>query len=411
MPKRKLTANAVDALSTTQTQEDFWDALTPNLVLRVSGTTGRKTWLIRYRSNGTHRRMKIGTYPGLSLKEARDKARDELAKADAGGDPAQERKERQERRQVHMFKDLAEEVLEAKARKTRSGKPSSEATKKERRRIVDTELLPVWGDRPVSEITRRDVVQLVEGIARRAPVLANRVLTLINTIFNTGLRRGFETLEANPAHMVEAPGVEQGRDRYLTATEIKAVWQATEYEPDLTRGAFRLALLTGQRIGSVLAMRRDLIDGDVWTIPEEDFKGKRPHLVPLADQALNVLSRIPIIVGAESFVFPSRAGASKAHLTNLSKALIRIRENSRIPHWTLHDFRTTFRTHAVRSPDDDGLGVPAYAADAVLGHKEPSLGFGRYTGDKSRYMLAEKRDALKRWGAFVRLAVEGEPDE
>jgi integrase len=71
----------------------------------------------------------------------------------------------------------------------------------------------------------------------------------------------------------------------------------------------------------------------------------------------------------------------------------------------LHDFRTTFRTWAVRAPEDGGLGVAAQVADAVLGHKEASLGFARYTGDRHRYMLAEKRDALVKWGAFVGEAV------
>ena len=75
MAKEKLTAKKVDALTTEMVQEDFWDTLTPGLHLRVSGTTSRKTWLVRYRTNGTHRRHKLGEYPVLSLAKARDDAR------------------------------------------------------------------------------------------------------------------------------------------------------------------------------------------------------------------------------------------------------------------------------------------------------------------------------------------------
>ena len=93
-------------------------------------------------------------------------------------------------------------------------------------------------------------------------------------IFNDGLRRGFPTLEANPAHLVEPPAAEVGRERYLTREEIKAVWEATAGENTATRSVFRLTLLTAQRIGSVCALRWDGIRGNLWRIPPEHFKGK-----------------------------------------------------------------------------------------------------------------------------------------
>ena len=176
----------------------------------------------------------------------------------------------------------------------------------------------------------------------------------------------------------------------------------------MTRAAFRLAFLTAQRIGSVCAMRWDGIVEDVWTIPAEHFKGKRPHLVPLSAEALRIIGDLRADALSQEWVFPSRAGSKSPFLTNFGKALTRIRKRSKVPNWTLHDARTTFRTHAVRSPKDGGLGTPAHVADAVLGHKEASLGFSRYTGDQHLYLLAEKREALVAWGAWVAAAVEAE---
>ena len=92
----------------------------------------------------------------------------------------------------------------------------------------------------------------------------------------------------------------------------------------------------------------------------------------------------------------------------MGRSLSRVRNKTSIPSWTVHDFRMTFRTHAVRAREDGGFAIPGHVADAVLGHKEATLGFERYTGDRDRYLLDEKRDALRKWGAFIMDAVEAE---
>src|SRR5690606_36779556 len=122
------------------------------------------------------------------------------------------------------FAALAREVLDAKAATTR------EATRRERERIVEAELLPVWGERPAGSIKRRDVVELVERIAARpAPVMANRVLACVKVLYNAALDREFPGVEANPAAR-RAPLPENWRGRYLTRAEMRAVWQATAWE-------------------------------------------------------------------------------------------------------------------------------------------------------------------------------------
>ena len=193
----KLTARGVAALETDRGQETFWDELLTGFGVRVSGRTRRKSYIVRYRQNGHHRRLTLGKHPALSLADAREKARKALADAQAGEDPALERKQR--RSGNRTFEALAREVLDAKAAKTRA------ATRRERERILEKDLLPAWGSRPAASITRREVVQLLEGIAARgSPVMANRTLRLVQLIFNDGLRRGFPTLEANSAAMLSS---------------------------------------------------------------------------------------------------------------------------------------------------------------------------------------------------------------
>ncbi len=403
MAKLRLTAKGVEAIETEMRQEDFWDELTPGLCLRVSGASGRKTWLVRYRANGKHRRQKLGTYPGTSLASARSEARAIIARAQGGEDPALEKEIA--RSADSTFGAMAREVLDAKAATTRP------RTQRERERILKTELIPVWGKRPAGGIARREVVQLVERVAARAPVVGNRTLAIVRLLYNEALKREFPGVEFNPAHMVEPPAEESGRDRYLERDEIKAVWNATAPELPVTRAIFRFTLLTAQRVGSVCALRwADIDDADVWHIPAEAFKGKRPQLVPLSAEALAVLEDVRGIDPA--YAFPGRADGKRPHVVTTYPALKRIRKRTKLPHWTTHDFRTTFRTHATRArkpaskKDPAGFGVAPNVADAVLGHVEPTLGFRRYTGDGERYLLAEKREALERWGDFIRLATQ-----
>lgn len=407
MPKVNLTHKTLQSLEANGKREEYWDENLTGFGVRISGRTGEKKFMVRYRANGRRRRMTLGSFERVSLAEARAEAKKVLAKADLGEDPAEEEK----RDGDTTFGALADEVMEARARKTR------ESTHADRMRKLKQEVLPKWKNRPADSITRREVVQLVEGIANRgAPVHANRTLSLIRLIFNDGIRRGFPGLESNPAHLVEPPGEEGSRDRYLTREEIKAVWRSIEQENPLTRTAFKIALLTAQRIGAICAMRWDAITGDVWRIPAEDFKGGREHWVPLSAEATEALEWVRTWSG-EEYVFPSRAGTKLPHIRNLSSnALQRIRKRTDIPHWVTHDFRTTFRTHAVRPRetvhDDDqkGFGITSQVADAVLGHREATVGARHYTGDVARYLLSEKREALRRWGAFVRSAVESEDD-
>lgn len=403
----RLTPRGVAAFHTTRTQEEVWDDVVPGLCLRV-GRGGSKTFLVRYRANGKHRRLTLGRHPNLGLADARTKARTILADAQAGEDPAQVRETL--RGKDVTFGALAREVLAALATSTR------ERTIRERKRIVETELLPEWKARPVTSITRRDVVQLVERIARRgAPVMANHVLGCIKTIFSTGIKRGFPTLEASPAQLVDPPAREVPRGRFLDRAELGVIWRATALEGLVPRTLFRVALLTAQRGGSIKAMKwADIDASDVWHIPAADFKGKRVHLVPLSAEVRAELAPLREVTGGDEYVFPGRADGRTKHLNSANAALRRLRKRIKIDHWTVHDFRTAFRTAATRAatPEDPrdpaGLGILPMVADAVLGHREASLGFSRYTGEQERYMLSEKREALARWGAFVLAAAKKE---
>ena len=217
--------------------------------VRVSAQ-GRKSWVLRYRTNGRQRRLTLGTFPSLGLAAARASARCALGYVAHGADPATAKQTEQ---RAGTFRELADLYLEKHAKKRKRSWRGDE-------RILNVELLPVLGATRAKAVTRREIRELVEAIADRgAPIVANRTLALVRKVFNFGLDQEFEGLEGNPCLRITPPGVEQRRDRVLTPDEIKRVWIALDRVHRLTAAVFRLRLLTAQRGGEVLHELRDLL--------------------------------------------------------------------------------------------------------------------------------------------------------
>lgn len=258
------------------------DALIAGLALRVS-PQGQKTWSVRYRIGRRLRRLTIGGYPVLSLADARQRAKDALKMASDGVDPVLAK---QERRDADTFGDFAKTYISEHA------KPRKKSWKVDQMRL-DIDVLPAWKHRPMKEITRRDVRELLDTIAARpAPIVANRVRSLLHKLFNVAIQ--LDVVELNPVTATRKPGVEQQRDRVLTHDEIRTFWTACEALPLEMRAAWKLRLLTAQRGGEVFGMRwQDVdLDGGWWTIPSSGSKNKLPHRVPLSTSALEILTAV-----------------------------------------------------------------------------------------------------------------------
>jgi integrase len=229
--------------------------------------------MYRVRGDKRLRRATLGTYPSLTLADARDLARAELHAAAKGQDPAAERKAD---READTFSELAEQYMERYAKKhKRSWFKDQQA--------LNRDLLPRFRHRKASSLQRREVISLLEDIAERgAPVGANRTLEIIRRIYNWGIER--EIVSVNPCQRIKKIGVERRRERVLNDDEIRAVWQAFEPETPRMRDHFKLRFLTLQRGGEISRMRwsdLDLASG-WWTIPPDFTKNGLAHRVPLA---------------------------------------------------------------------------------------------------------------------------------
>ena len=342
-----------------------------------------------YRHAGRLRRLTIGTYPTLSLADAREKAKAALREAAGGGDPATSKRRL---RGADTFGDLAENYIEqyAKAKKK---------TWRLDRNALDRDLLPRFRNRKANSITRGEVRELLrEIVARGAPIGANRTLEIMRKIYNWGLSQEVGDIQANPCSMIEPPGEEQQRDRVLTDVEIRAVWAALEEDnPDIC-AIFKLRLLTAQRGGEMLRMRWSDIDevSSWWTIPGEFTKNGLSHRVPLSPSAVQVREGLGKPSGEAGWVFPSPTGMGQRQ--SVSKAIERIRARSNVD-FVPHDLR---RTVASRLTGDLGIGRLTVAK--ILNHVETGVTavYDRHSYD------AEKKQALDAWGFRLEAIVSGQ---
>ena len=173
---------------------------------------------------------------------------------------------------------------------------SANKTAAETARVLEREIYPSWGHRPVESISRRDVIDLIEMVVDRgSPVMANRVLAVIRKFFNWLVSR--DVLSANPAADVKPPGAETRRDRVLSDNEIRLFWRACNTLGWPFGSMFQLRLLTGQRREEVAAITWKEIDDELWRIPGARTKNGKAHDVSLTPQALRLLQSLPSIIG------------------------------------------------------------------------------------------------------------------
>lgn len=401
MPSIKFTAAKIKFLEGARgKQVDYFDKALSGFFLRIS-QDGKKTFGVMYRNCNRLRRLKLGTYPLLSLAKARKAATKALRNADLGQDPAAEK---QEDRHAETFEQVALEYLE---RHAKIKKKSWEEDK----RVINKDLLPEFGKQHAKDITRRSVRSFLERKSVNAPIMANRIRALLRKIFNWAITS--EIVESNPVYLVPAPGKEHQRDRVLTEDEIKCVWNAIDTDKNdaddshkkiktLSAGIMKLRLLTGQRGAEVMSMEWDELNTETgwWTISGEKTKNGLSHRVPLTAPALTIIREMKAAVEDDAyskFVFPSPKG--NTHISNPQKALERIQKATKID-FVGHDFRRTAASLMT------GMGIQRLTVKKILNHVEREI---TAVYDRHSYDM-EKREALDTWAKRLMQIVSETPE-
>jgi integrase len=354
MASMKMTVRSVEAIRLPAAgQIDYWDADNPGFGLRVSAG-GRKAWVTMYRHSNVKRRLTLGTYPALGLAAARAKAAVVHHSVQySNADPAAAKKAE---RVAETFAELAHDYIERHAKRQKRSWRKDQL-------ILEKDALPRFGRRKAKDITRRDIITMLDDIvARGAPIQANRTLEIVRKLFNWAVGR--DLLPANPCFRVAKPSNENRSDRVLTEEEIRAVWQALSVEAPLTAATFKLRLLTAQRGAEVLAMGWNQISSGWWTIPAGIAKNGLAHRVPLSAPALSLLDEVRPLGKGSEWVFPGAGG--EGHRVAIHKAHNRIRRRSGV-FFVPHDLRRTAASHMT------SMGISRLVVSKVLNHVESGI--------------------------------------
>lgn len=414
MPTVKLTATACERLKApTAGRIEYFDKSYPALALRITSNNIR-SWVYFGRLHGRLRRITLGRFPAVSLKEARKRAGEVADKLREGEDVTQSC--RDARRETE--RDTFELVLSAWLKRDQAQNRSASAVERAVRRNV----LPQWAGRPIETITRRDCIELLDGIVDRgSPTMARRVHAHLHRLFQWAVGRGI--VDRNPTAGLDKPGAETKRDRVLSDNELRDVWCAAGSLGFPFGSAYRLLILTGCRrdeIGSLAWNELDLERAEI-RLAGARTKNRQSHTIPLSAPALEILRGVPRIEdkhGLARLVFPA-CGTTSSNWARakvrLDAEIVRLRREAAqvdgrdcgsadmLAPWRTHDLRRTIATNLQR------LGCRLETIESVLGHVGGSR--AGIVGTYQRYSFTgEARQALDRWARHLMWFAEGGAD-
>ena len=381
--------------------------------------------LARYKPSANPTRRTLGSFPEMTLADARQKAVAWKSLIRTGVDPAEETERiRIEAERARQNKRTLSDVLDQYEREKLAALRRGKAT----RRALDGQcgLLVEFKERDPSSILRFEIRAALRKRAALSPISANRQLAYASAFFNWCVVE--EIVSENPARSIPKPTREIARDRHHSVEELAEIWAACEDLGYPFGPLTRLLIVLPMRREELAAMpvvELDLGDDDatdgVWTLPAGRTKRANALRVPLPPLARSIIKNAIADVGrpnTSGFVFSTTGETSVSGFAKAKRKLDRLITEARIKaakemggeaepmaHWAFHDLRTTFTTLAC-----DELNVDAAVADRVLNHVASATTSKIMRVYNKSELFEPRRQALLAWEAFIRTEVIGEHD-
>jgi len=355
--------------------------------------SGSKLWRWKYRFGGKEKRLALGSYPETSLAEAREKHFEARKKLSSGIDPGLQRKvEKLLKSEAggNTFGVIALEMLALRAKK------NAPSTVERNQRIVEKDLNPHIGARPIDELTAPEILIPLRKLEKRGAVeTAHRARGLISMTFRYAIATGRAT--RNPAAdligALESPKTEH----FASLTEpdqvaplLRALWG---YEGSIiVQSALKFAPLTFARPGELRTARWADMNLDTGEWRYTATKTGTSHIVPLSTQAVEVLRELMPYTGRGEYIFPSTRGKGRPMSENTINASLR-RMGFDSKTMTGHGFRAMARTIL-----DEVLGFRPDYIEHQLAHavRDPN---GRAYNRTAH--LAERRKMMQAWADYL----------
>ncbi|MEY0765816.1 tyrosine-type recombinase/integrase [Providencia huaxiensis] len=337
----KLTVKQID--SSKPKEKDYKLSDGGGLYLLVK-TNGGKYWRLKYRIDGKEKLLAIGIYPTVTLADARRKRDDAKRLLADGIDPNQQRKEQKQASKidsVNTFKNIALEWYEGRKDRWSVG------YRDDMMDAFEKDVFPYIGNRPIAEIKPMELLEVLSIMEKRgATEKLKKVRQRCGEVWKYAIITG--RAEYNPAPDLASAFVPHKREHYahLSVTELPEFLSSIDkyMGSQIVRVALRVLILTGVRPGELRKAEWSEINFDtgVWEIPDEKMKMRRPHIVPLSEQVVDLLKQIHPISGSYQYIFPSRTDYRK-HISDMALNTM-IRRMGYSGRATGHGFRHTMST-------------------------------------------------------------------
>ncbi|MBW0143781.1 tyrosine-type recombinase/integrase [Sphingomicrobium clamense] len=376
----RLTATAVKAASNPGRYGDG-DGL-----YLVVGKGGSKSWVVRVQKDGRRRDIGLGSAKKVPLKLARERAAEVRTQVEIGVDPIAERKKAAG---IPTFREAAIKVHAEQKKGWKNAKHRAQWLS-----TLKTYAFPAFGDRPVSQVTEADVRDALIPIWLTKGETGRRLRQRINTVIDWAVAKGYrETSLALPVIDKSLPKqrAKVKHHRALPYAELPEFSVALKNKETIGRLALEFAILTAARSGEVRLATWDEIDkkAKLWTVPAERMKAGREHVVPLSDEALDVLERArPYRRGDSNFIFPGMKRGQPLSDMTLTKVLRDLDVDA-----TVHGFRSTFRDWVAECTDFQGDLAEAALAHVIADKTEAAYRRGS--------MLEKRRKMMIRFGEWM----------
>ena len=356
---------------------------------------GAKSWVLRYWINGKEKRTGLGRYPVVGIGDARElkmRFKRELA---MGGNPLERKRiEREEAAKAEAAKAMTfARVAEDWYKQQVDVRSSSHCEGLQHKLKI---LLPKLGDRPIREITTQEVLSLISEIEARTPESAYKAKLVVGQVLRFAIARG--DAEFDVTMNLRGAMKPRRKRHYAAVTAPKDVADLlvrleSYIGGPVVRAALWFSLYTFQRPGEIRGSEWKEIDFDaaLWRIPENRMKNRRPHVVPLARQVIDILKEIKPLTGDSRFVFPTITSKSKPMSENTVRVALRSMGYTN-EQMTAHGFRTTASTN---------LNEQGWNSDLIelsLAHVEGNSTRAAYNRAER---LSERREMMQAWANWL----------
>lgn len=357
--------------------------------------SGSKWWRFRYRYNGKENLLSFGTYPEVSLNDAREMRANARRQIAAGINPSAARKAQKAAvvaQTEHSFESVARE-WHARFIHTWSAIHATTTMKR-----MERDLFPWIGARPVGELKAFEILTALRRVEGRGALeTAHRVRTIVGQVLRYAVATG--RAERDPTFDLKGALPPPQKTHLAAITEpaqVANLLRAIDgYEGGfVVKCALRLAPMLFVRPGELRQAEWSEFDFNAaqWNIPAERMKMKQPHIIPLSRQALEILNDLKALTGNRRYVFPCARSSARPMSNNAVNAALR-RMGYGKDEMTGHGFRAMARTIL-----DEVLQVRPDFIEHQLAHavRDPN---GRAYNRTAH--LTERKKMMQQWADYL----------